>query len=44
MPLDLWQLVALMAPTTGSLLALLFRTETRITRLETVVEGMRNGR
>jgi hypothetical protein len=44
MPLDLWQLVGLMAPPTGALLALLFRTESRITRLETLIEGVRNAR
>lgn len=36
--MDLWQIVGLAAPPTGALLALLFRTESRITRLETLIE------
>lgn len=31
-------------PTLGALLALLFRTEARITRVETLIEGLTRGR
>ncbi|WP_280960179.1 hypothetical protein [Aquabacterium lacunae] len=40
--MDLLSVVGLAVPTTGALLALLFRTEARITRLETIIEGMRH--
>lgn len=34
---DLWQIAGVVAIPTGALLALLFRTESRITRIETLI-------
>lgn len=36
--IDVWQVAGMLSVPTGALLALLFRTESRITRLETLIE------